>query len=352
MEKIIPKQSVQQWLVELENKDYSIVAPVKDGARWRFEALEKPADIDLEYSYSTPSPKDVLFPQREPLLAFGETGNGGPGKISVTERLPDESTQVIMGIRPCDARGIALMDSVFDEDFEDPYYQKRRHNTILVGLGCSRLPSSNCFCTSVGGAPHDTYGLDVLITDLGDDLFVETLTKKGVQLLDMPGKLFREAKQQERNQSKKIHELSKDTIQREIKNLDHISTALSRMDLFDAKLWEKESQACISCGICTYLCPSCHCFDINDEVETVSPLKGERVRNWDNCQFPDFTMHSSGHNPRPDTTSRLRRRVLHKFRYFVDTNGRYLCTGCGRCVSKCPVGIDIIDVLDKVKDYE
>lgn len=352
MEKIIPKQSVQQWLKELEKKEYSIVAPVKDGARWRFETLKNPGDIDLEYAYSTPSPKNVLFPQREPLLNFEESGNGGPGKMSVQEMLPQENTQVIMGIRPCDAKGIAMMDSVFNGDFKDPYYQKRRNNTILVGLGCAKIPSSNCFCTSVGGAPHGTEGLDVLVTNLGDDFYVETLTKKGVQLLDLPGKLFREVKQQERNQSKKIQDLSKTHLQREIKNLDHISSALSRMEMYEAKLWEKEAQACIGCGVCTYLCPSCHCFDINDEVDTVSPLKGERVRNWDNCQFPDFTMHSSGHNPRPDKASRLRRRVLHKFRYFVDTNDQYLCTGCGRCVSKCPVGIDIIDVLDKVKYYE
>jgi ferredoxin len=109
--------------------------------------------------------------------------------------------------------------------------------------------------------------------------------------------------------------------------------------------------SCIRCGVCTYLCPSCHCFDINDEIESASPFRGTRVRTWDTCQFPDFTMHSSGHNPRPDKASRLRQRLLHKFRYFVETTGQFMCVGCGRCISHCPVGIDIISVLEKVKSH-
>jgi ferredoxin len=109
--------------------------------------------------------------------------------------------------------------------------------------------------------------------------------------------------------------------------------------------------SCLRCGICTYMCPTCHCFDINDEVHSSAPLTGKRIRTWDTCQFPDFTMHSSGHNPRPDKASRLRQRIMHKFQYFVETYKNYQCTGCGRCITKCPVSIDIIDVLEKVRDY-
>ncbi len=339
-------------MTELTGKNISVAAPVKDGARWQFQFITDTGEIDLDYTCSSPSPKNLLFPQREPLFRFEEQGNGSSGKITVTETLPGGQTNVVMGIRPCDARAVTLLDRVFDENVKDPYYLERRHNTVLVGLGCAELPSSNCFCTSVGGAPHDTEGLDILLTDLGDDYFLETLTKKGVRLLDIPGKLFREVKQQERNQSKKIRDLSMQNIQRKIDDPGRIHPMLAKPEIFEAGLWEKESKACIGCGVCTYLCPSCHCFDINDEIDVSSPLKGERVRNWDNCQFPDFTMHSSGHNPRPDKASRLRRRVLHKFRYFVDTENRFLCTGCGRCISKCPVGIDIIDVLEKVNDYD
>ncbi|MDO8466505.1 MAG: 4Fe-4S dicluster domain-containing protein, partial [Gallionella sp.] len=116
-------------------------------------------------------------------------------------------------------------------------------------------------------------------------------------------------------------------------------------------LWEEMARACIGCGICTFLCPTCHCFDINDEVQSKAPLKGQRVRTWDNCQFPDFTMHSSGHNPRENTGARLRQRVNHKFQYFHENFGMHQCTGCGRCVSGCPVGIDIVAVVNKVTEH-
>jgi len=189
-------------------------------------------------------------------------------------------------------------------------------------------------------------------SDLGDDYYVESLTEKGHRLTNFPGKLFREPKSEEQDKMKSIHASSGDKLQREIKDVKTVTARLGESKMFGSSLWDEESKSCISCGICTYLCPSCHCFDMNDEVDSVLPLSGKRVRTWDNCQFPDFTMHSSGHNPRPDKLSRLRRRVLHKFPYFVETQGDYMCTGCGRCVSKCPVGIDIIEILNKVMDNE
>ena len=143
---------------------------------------------------------------------------------------------------------------------------------------------------------------------------------------------------------------SENRIKQYFGDIDNISEKLSI--IFDSEFWDKESSSCIRCGICTYSCPVCHCFDINDEVICTFPLKGKRVRTWDNCQFPDFTMHSSGHNPRGDKASRLRQRIMHKFNYFNENCKEYLCTGCGRCISNCPVGIDIFEILKKVSVYE
>ena len=352
MEKIISKQSVPEWVKKLE--DYTIYAPVKKEDHWSFEVIEHPESIDLNYLNSIPSPKTLIFPQTEVLFEFNDSGSyDDNGKaVAVKETLPREKPQIILGLRPCDAKAITLMDKVFGEDFEDPYYLKRRNMTILVGLGCETPPSPNCFCTSLGGSPHGKAGLDILVTDLGDDYYVESLTEKGDQLAKAAGKLFREPKSEELKKMKGIHTSSGDKIKREIKDVKDVTARLGESKMFGSSLWDEESKGCIRCGICTYLCPSCHCFDINDEVESLSPLNGKRVRTWDNCQFPDFTMHSSGHNPRPDKLSRLRRRVLHKFPYFVQTQGDYMCIGCGRCVSKCPVGIDIIEILNKVRDNE
>jgi ferredoxin len=348
MEKIISKQSVPEWVKKLG--DYTIFAPVNREDHWSFEVIENPDAIDLGYLNATPSPKKVVFPPREVFFQFNSAENSNEAQpLEIKETLPEGKPQVVFGIRPCDAKAISLLDQVFAGDFKDPYYQKRREMTILVGLGCVSPPYDNCFCTSTGGSPHGTAGLDILVTDLGDDYYVESLSPRGVKVMDIPGKLFKVPRNEERSMAKKIQESSKGKIKRKINDVEKSTKMLGENSMFTSSLWEEEASACIRCGICTYLCPSCHCFDMSDEVESISPLKGKRVRTWDNCQFPDFTMHSSGHNPRPDKAARLRRRVLHKYPYFVRTNGEYLCTGCGRCITNCPVGIDIIEILNRAE---
>ncbi len=344
MEKILTKQSLPQWTAKL--KSYKIFAPVEREHSWDYEAIADGAAIDLDYANTVQSAKAIIFPQREVFFDFGANGEAG---VEINETLPAEQPTVIFGVRPCDARALTLMDKVFSGDFEDPYYWKRRKATTLVGLSCNTPPSRNCFCLSVNGSPFAKEGLDVLITDLEDTYFVETLTEKGDQLVSRAGNLFKDAGEKEKNAVKKLQAEAEKKISRQIENVEKIPAKLKGM--FDASFWEEEALSCIRCGICTYLCPTCHCFDINDEVTSKSPLKGKRVRTWDNCQFPDFTMHSSGHNPRPDKASRLRQRIQHKYNYFVERYQAYQCTGCGRCVVKCPVGIDIIEVLNKVSDY-
>jgi len=345
MEKILTKKSFPQWVKKLVS--FKIYAPVKDGDFWSFDIIDNLEDIDLNCPLTVDSPKKIIFPQREILLEFSTSNEEG---LEIKENLPEEKTSIIFGVRPCDAKALTLMDKVFSGDFEDLYYQKRRNSTILVGLTCNTPPSPNCFCLSVDGSPYSTEGLDILMTDLGDKYLVESLTEKGNKLINEAKNLFQEPKAKDKEGVKKIQAESERKIKRQIKDIKKIPSKLKEM--FDSPFWDEESMSCIRCGICTYLCPTCHCFDINDEVASSSPLKGKRVRTWDNCQFPDFTMHSSGHNPRPDKASRLRQRVLHKFQYFVELYHNYQCVGCGRCISMCPVGIDIIEVVDKVRDYE
>ncbi|NOR53295.1 MAG: sulfite reductase [Candidatus Aminicenantes bacterium] len=344
MEKILTKKSFPQWVKKLSS--YKIYAPVRDNDICNLEAIDNPESIDLDCSNTILSPKKIIFPQREIYLEF-ETSD--ENKLQVKEILPEETPSVIFGVRPCDAKALTLTDKVFGGDFKDPYYWKRRSSTTLIGLACNIPPSPNCFCLSVEGSPHSKEGLDILMTDLGDKYFVESLSEKGGTLINLAKSLFQQPKATDKKAVEKAQAEAEKKITRQINDIKKIPSILKNM--FDSPLWDEESLSCLRCGICTYLCPTCHCFDINDEVSSSSPVKGKRVRTWDNCQFPDFTMHSSGHNPRPDRASRLRQRILHKFQYFVEHYKDYQCTGCGRCISKCPVGIDIIEVLNKVSDY-
>ncbi|MFP4081187.1 MAG: 4Fe-4S dicluster domain-containing protein [Candidatus Aminicenantes bacterium] len=345
MEKILEKKSLTSWLKELAS--YDIYAPVKDGDFWKYELIRDPDEIDLDYLNTVVSPKKIIFPQREVLLEFLSSDEGGP---QIKEHLPEEKPTLLFGVRPCDARALSLTDKVFGGDFVDPYYWRRRDKTVLVGLACNTPPSPDCFCTSVDGSPHSSQGLDILLTDLGKKFFLQSFTEKGDKLISSSKEIFQSPDAKDKKDLEKIHQDSEKKVERHLRQVKDIPPKLKKM--FDSPFWEQESLSCLRCGICTYLCPTCHCFDINDEVTSSSPIKGKRVRTWDTCQFPDFTMHSSGHNPRPDRASRLRQRIMHKFQYFVEIYNNYQCTGCGRCISNCPVGIDIIEVLDKVKEYE
>ena len=344
MDKILAKKNLPQWVKNLEK--YTVYSPQKEKDLWSYEITDKPESVDLDFLNTTVPSKKIIFPQREIFFEFSDSEEG----LKAKEILPDEKPAVIFGIRPCEGKAFTSYDKVFSGDFDDPYYWKRRKNTSLIGLACNTPPSSNCFCLSVEGSPHSKDGLDILLTDLGDNFYVESFTKNGEKLLNEAKNIFFEPKAEDKKQKDKIQKESEKKIKRQIKDLREIHSKLK--DMFDSPFWDKESMSCIRCGICTFLCPTCHCFDMNDEVSSTAPLKGKKVRTWDNCQFPDFTMHSSGHNPRPDKASRLRQRLLHKFQYFVEVYGDYQCTGCGRCISLCPVGIDIIEVLDKVRDYE
>jgi ferredoxin len=344
MEKILPKKSFLEWMKRLAA--YDIFAPALQDEIWNYELVRSPAAIDMNFLLPVVPPKKIIFPQVETLFEFRTSESGMP---EIRDILPESKPAVIFGVRPCDARAFIFLDAVFDGDFKDVYYFQRRNQTVLVGLMCVTPPSSGCFCLSVGGAPHSRDGLDILMTDMGETYFIEAATEKGNKLFESAKHLFKEPKTLDIQELKNIKSESEKKIARQIKNIENVSEKLKKM--FDSPFWDEESRSCLKCGICTYLCPTCHCFDMNDEVESPFPLKGKRVRTWDTCQFPDFTMHTSGHNPRPDKAARLRQRIMHKFQYFVENYQRYLCTGCGRCITKCPVGIDIVDILNKVETH-
>jgi len=344
MEKILAKEKLREWIDRLD--DCEVQAPAFADAVWNYApvpvGIESESDIDLCHSNTVTPPKRFAFPQREVFFRF-ERVDGVP---KLTPTLPDPPPTVVFGVRPCDGRGMPRNDTVFSKEYQDPYYWARRDKLTLVGLACNAPHSPNCFCRSVGGSPHSEEGLDVLMTDLGERYHVKGVTPKGIELMERAGGLLADADDKTNAQVEQIHATADSHPQRPVGEMETVAAAIR--EKFDDPLWEEMARHCIGCGICTYLCPTCHCFDINDEAS--GPDSGERVRTWDNCQFPDFTMHTSGHNPRSSLGSHLRQRVGHKFLYFVENHGTRQCTGCGRCISDCPVGIDIVAVVNRVSE--
>ena len=257
-----------------------------------------------------------------------------------------EKPILLFGVRPCDASSMAIIDTLFSWDYIDNYYVNRRNNATVISLCCTLpdMPQKNCFCTSVGGSPYGKEGSDMLWTDIGDSYLVESLSDKGKKILYGGKNLFKDATTDHKKKAQVVQKEAEKSIERKL-DRNGISDALEKT--FDSEYWDEFPKRCLGCGICTLLCPTCHCFDIND---IVSKGKGWRERTWDSCQYPYYTLHASGHNPRPVKKHRQRNRIYHKFLY-MDKNLDVLgCVGCGRCISKCPVNIDIIEVIESAKE--
>jgi ferredoxin len=298
-----------------------------------------PEKVKLDYSNTHMSPKALLFPQTERLMAFHKDSNKPNGYVFQCAGDKGEPL-VVFGLRPCDARGISIANKVFQNDrFTDPYWKGKIDQIVFVGLACD-TPSPQCFCAAMGGSPFGEVGLDVLAFRQGADLGLKALTDKGTELL-------KAANAQEANLAGEIKTLEEKAIAAQgvkpnLKPIDDVDL----MDLFKDPHWLATAENCLNCGVCTFFCPTCHCFDIQDESDEQG---GVRMRNWDTCMSWLFTIHGTGHNPRPTKTERVRQRFMHKLKYIpLKQDGVRGCTGCGRCVVMCPVNIDIRSVAMKM----
>jgi len=179
--------------------------------------------------------------------------------------------------------------------------------------------------------------VDLLLTEVDGGFGAEAVSERGQRILDYAG--FREARAEEEQAVAAAHARAEEAVEAPFE-LEGVRENL-RANFEDAR-WHDLALRCISCGTCTYVCPSCYCFNISDQiVET----QGERYRTWDNCFNPNYTEETSGHNPRAQKSNRFRNRFSHKFWYYPDKYDSLLCSGCGRCIMHCPTRIDIREVL-------
>ena len=335
---VLSKKDLPKFIDELIKKN-TVYAPVDVNETIKFQQIKKASEANLEYVNSEIPPKALLFNQTETLFKFT------PGTKAKIEPVDIDEKKIIFGIRPCDAKGFAILDNVFKGDFKDPYFLTKRKNTVLVGLSCIK-PGVNCFCTSLDDSPASSKYLDVLLTDIGDKYYVEIISDNGKQVTKTANKLFKSATESDTKKKKEAEKKAINAISRQQKT-DKIVEKLDK--IFEHPFWKEVAFKCVGCGTCTYLCPTCHCFDIQDESTLT---KGARIRVWDNCMNPEYTLHASGYNPRPARANRVRNRVYHKYNYYPKNFDIIACVGCGRCIDLCPVNIDIIDVVTKAGEVK
>ncbi len=311
---------------------FRLFGPVKEKEYYNFKELATGEAPDLEMQNTRLSAKSLVFPQTETMMDYSlDKDDDEQGICKETPK--DYSPRAVLGMRPCDAKAMVLVHMNFDNgDYQDPYWLNLHEATTFVGMACDN-PGSTCFCTTAGCGPYHEEGLDLLLNDQGDHYLAKVLTDKG-QALTEKADWTAEADGQAIEDGKAAAE-GKITSNIETDRLK----ALDTLALHGADFWEDVSFSCINCGTCTFVCPTCWCFDIQDEVYG---KKGVRMRNWDSCMFPIFTVHTTGHNPRDTKLQRLRQRFMHKLKYFGDKYDKgIMCVGCGRCVQQCPVNIDI-----------
>ncbi len=310
----------------------TLIAPIEECGQVNFGVWTPDSTLRLDALKTVKSAKGAFFPQVEDIVHFrmkDKTIDIHPAEV-LTEDF------VIFGVRACDARSFELLDRVFLADPVDPFYAARRKHGTVVTLACNQ-PEETCFCTNFGIDAADPCG-DVTAWMDRDTLYLRANTEKGEALIS---RLEDGEEAPVEDLKKSIGEILKKLPLNDL-NLtgfdgDHL------MEKFNDPKWAELARGCLGCGTCTFVCPTCQCYDVRDFDAGENGI--QRYRCWDSCMFSDFTLMAHGTN-RPTQTERFRQRFMHKLVYFPAKNeGLYSCVGCGRCLEKCPQSIHIVNVI-------
>ena len=330
----IAKERLNELYAKI-NESMGVYIPVKKAGEVNYAVWSEGKEVSLETLKTVKSPKNMFFPQTENMMKFKTEGK----TLSVENMNFEKRPFVLFGVKACDYKAIEVLDKVFLAEPVDTYYKARRDATTIVTLACSK-PEESCFCSVFG---IDAVAPEGDVTTWLDEnyLYWQANTQKGETLTEAVKSLFEKGGEEEVSaQQEKTKEI--------LAKLPFAALDLSRFkpenlnELFEAKEWAEMSEACLGCGTCTFVCPTCQCFDIRDFKTNEGVL---RYRCWDSCMYSDFTLMAHG-NSRTTQMQRFRQRFMHKLVYYPSQNdGLYSCVGCGRCVNKCPQRLNIVKVI-------
>ena len=333
----IPRSKLKEFFDAI-SAEMPLFMPLKSGEQTNYGCYDGTAAFDLDTLKTVKSPKDVFFPQSENMMKFRTEGK----KIDIVDIRTEKQPFVLFGVRACDYKAIAVLDNVFLSEPVDSYYKARRDAGIIFTLACGK-PQESCFCTvfqidATNPSGDATCWLDE------ENLYVKANTEKGEKVLAL-GKAFEES-----TDEKAVEAMNAKT-KEILEKLPFTHLDISRFkpenlnELFNLPVWNELSEACLGCGACTFVCPTCQCFDIRDFKTNKGVV---RYRCWDSCMYSDFTQMAAA-NPRTTQMQRYRQRFMHKLVYYPSQyGGMYSCVGCGRCVNKCPQHLNIVKVIKKI----
>lgn len=284
------------------------------------------------------SPKDFFFPQMENLVEFKTEGKN----IEIIDTREESEDFVVFGVRACDVKSFDVLDRVFLVEPIDSYYASRREHGIIISVACTK-PSETCFCQTFGIDATNPAG-DISVWKTETEIFWQSNTEKGEALLKSIEALTEECNTEAVDAQKEKTAKIMSKLPLASLTADKFGAGKTQ-EFFDAPEWKTLSESCLGCGTCTFVCPTCQCYDIKD----FNTGKGVvRFRCWDSCMYSNFTKMSAG-QPRLTQVERFRQRFMHKLVYYPENNdGMFGCVGCGRCLAKCPISMNIVKVMKTV----
>ena len=330
--------------VDLLKLKRRVVAPVAKENKFVFAEIDGIDEVSMEYIPTILPPKKYVFPQTESLGTF----NMGDTKISDTslEIIPT----AVFAAHTCDIDGLECLDAVFHDDPADPYYKKRRKSLIIIGYECMAPCDEHATCFDMD-THNPKAGYDIMITDAGEKFILHVNSNEGETLVDASSIFRKEDEARIKAELKKVRRLKQEKFKKKL-DADFMELPKVFDAMYNGKTWEDVGKKCVSCGNCTAVCPTCYCFDIQDEVK-LDVTGGERKRIWDSCQLEEFAEVSGGENFREERASRQRHRYYRKFNYSIKKFKKSFCTGCGRCTRACVADISLIETVnDLTKEFK
>lgn len=316
--------------------------PVETAGQYDFGEWTPGTEYNPDNLHTVKSAKGVFFPQSENLIKFRRDGLN----LDIQPVKPEDEEFVVFGVHACDVEGFRVLDRVFYSDPVDTYYISRRTHGTVFSVMC-KAPEETCFCGTFG-IDATKPGGDVQSWIAGEDLIVEALTEKGEALVASLSGILTDCDKAGETAKEAAVETEKEILGKlPLRDLTTkgFGKEADLLTLFNRPEWKELSATCLECGTCTFVCPTCQCYDVR-EYNTGKEI--QRFRTWDSCMYSDFTMMAACSN-RPSHMQRFRQRFMHKLKYYPDNyEGAFSCVGCGRCLKKCPASLNIAKVMKKI----